>query len=127
MNPGKRPLSPHLQVYKPQITSVLSIFHRLSGVFLCLGVVALCVWAIGLAYGPHVFEWGASFYKTILGKLFFAAVIAAYFYHFSNGIRHLFWDSGHGFSLPTLRKTGYFVLGFAAFMTVLYLFLMMGA
>ena len=118
---GQRPLSPHLQVYKPQLTSVLSIFHRASGIVLCAGVVAMAIWLIGLAYSPDVFERAAAFYTTWFGQLVFAGFVAAFFYHFCNGIRHLFWDAGRGFELGALYKSGYFVLGAAVVLTGLYL------
>lgn len=123
---SKRPLSPHLQIYKLQLTSMLSIMHRASGFVLCFAAIALAMWIIGLAYGPDVFNQAAEFYKTPFGQIIFSGFIAAFFYHFCNGIRHLFWDGGYGFDLPTLYRTGYIVLGTAAVLTIGYLALLGG-
>ncbi len=127
MTKSKRPLSPHLQVYKPQMTSMLSIMHRASGVFLCIAAIALAMWIIGLAYGPDVFEASAAFYNTGFGKAVFSGFVAAFFYHFCNGIRHLLWDGGYGYDLPTLYRTGWIVLIVSAVLTIIYLSMVAGA
>lgn len=105
-----RPLSPHLQVYRPQITSVLSILHRLTGVALGLGALALVYWLAAAASGPRAFAQAQSIAGSWLGWLVLLGFTWALFYHLCNGIRHLFWDVGMGYELPTARLTGWCVL-----------------
>ena len=99
-----RPLSPHLQVYKPQITSVLSISHRLTGVALAAGTLLLAAWIIAAAMGPAAHARVAGFAGSWLGQLMLFGWSVALFYHLLNGIRHLFWDTGRGLDLATAEK-----------------------
>jgi succinate dehydrogenase / fumarate reductase cytochrome b subunit len=110
MNPGNRPLSPHLQVYKPQITSVLSILHRLTGIGLAVGAVVLVYWLNAAAYGPDAFEYAQGLLATWFGRLLLLGWTWALFYHLCNGIRHLYWDAGRGLELQQVHKTGWFVV-----------------
>ena len=109
--PVRRPLSPHLQVYKPQISSVLSIFHRLSGVALTGGVVVLALWLAAAAESPHTFLIAQRLVDSFAGQLVLFGFTVMLFYHFCNGIRHLLWDAGYGFDLSTMHRTGYIVIG----------------
>lgn len=120
MMPSKRPLSPHLQIYKPQLTSILSILHRLTGAFLCLGIVGLVLWLYGIASQPACFTWLVATSHTFLGKSFIFLMLYAFFYHLSNGIRHLVWDAGYGFDIKTVYHTGWLVVGASLVLTVLY-------
>ncbi|MBM3569076.1 MAG: succinate dehydrogenase, cytochrome b556 subunit [Alphaproteobacteria bacterium] len=106
----ERPLSPHLQVYRPQITSVLSILHRLTGVALAGGAVLLAWWLIAAATGPEAFAQVQAASSHWLGKLVAVGFLWALCYHFCNGVRHLAWDAGWGFDLPTTEKTGWAVV-----------------
>lgn len=106
----ERPLSPHLQVYRPQITSVLSIVHRLTGVALCVGTLLLVWWLVAAAAGPEAFEGAQGFIGSILGRLILFGWTWALFYHLCNGIRHLVWDAGYGFELDNLTKSGWVTL-----------------
>lgn len=116
VNKDKRPLSPHIGIYKPQITSILSITHRITGFALYVGALLLAVWIIANVYGcascinPLI---SSSFGKIILILWSFAL-----FYHMLNGIRHLFWDMGKGFEIKTVNITGIIVVIGAVFMTV---------
>ena len=110
MNPGNRPLSPHLQVYKPQITSVLSILHRLTGIGLAAGAVVLVYWLTAAAYGPDAFEYAQGLLATWFGRLLLLGWTWALFYHLCNGIRHMYWDAGRGLELRQVRITGWFVV-----------------
>ncbi len=102
----ERPLSPHLQIYKPQITMVTSITHRITGVALGVGTLLLAWWLIAAATGPEAYETVSAFLTSWFGRLVMFGFTWAIFYHLCNGIRHLFWDAGKGFELPTMRKTG---------------------
>jgi succinate dehydrogenase / fumarate reductase cytochrome b subunit len=110
MNPGNRPLSPHLQVYKPQITSVLSILHRLTGIGLAAGAVVLVCWLNAAAYGPDAFESAQGLLATWFGRLLLLGWTWALFYHLCNGIRHMYWDAGRGLELRQVQITGWFVV-----------------
>lgn len=121
MDPAKRPLSPHLQVYKPQITSVLSIFHRITGIILSLAVCFIAVWAILLLYGEQASTCFESFMSTWFGELLFALFIVSFFYHLFSGVRHLFWDAGYGFDMETVNRSGWAVVVFTLVATVAYL------
>jgi len=110
MNTGNRPLSPHLQVYKPQITSVLSILHRITGVGLAVGALALVYWLNAAAYGPEVFARAQSLFASWLGRLLLIGWTWALFYHLCNGIRHIFWDAGLGLEMAQVKLTGWIVI-----------------
>lgn len=126
MDPRQRPLSPHLQVYKPQLTSMLSIMHRGSGVFLSFGILVLAAWVIAIGYSKETFECVNSFFQGFWGKVLFSAFVAGFFYHFCNGMRHLMWDIGRGFEISTVYKTGWSVLVVSACFTTVYLAFMAG-
>ena len=122
MNSSKRPLSPHLQVYKPQLTSVLSITHRGTGVFLSLGALALTCWLVALAISAELFNIFHQFMVTWYGKLFLASFVFSLFYHLANGIRHLFWDAGLGLEISTTYKSGYLMVLVSVALTAVTLF-----
>lgn len=110
MSSAKRPLSPHLQVYRPQLTSILSITHRLSGVALSLGTLLLVYWLAAAAAGPEAFESAQSFIGSFLGRLLLFGWTIGLFFHLCNGIRHLFWDVGLGFELDDVYRSGWTVV-----------------
>ena len=110
MASADRPLSPHLQVYRPQITSVLSITHRLSGVALSAATLLFTYWVGAAAYGPDAFARAQSLMGSWFGLLVLFGFTIALFFHMANGVRHLFWDIGKGFELKTLRRTGWAVV-----------------
>jgi succinate dehydrogenase / fumarate reductase cytochrome b subunit len=110
MDTGGRPLSPHLQVYKPQITSVLSILHRITGVALAAGTLLLVWWLIAASVGPGYFNIVQSVIGSWIGRLLLFGWSFALFYHLCNGIRHLFWDMGRGYELPTVAASGWVVV-----------------
>lgn len=107
---NKRPLSPHLQIYQPQLTSLMSILHRLSGVFLSLGTVVLAYWLIAAANGAESYQQAQDLLASWLGLLFLFGWSFALFYHLSNGIRHLFWDIGLGMDIQMVYLSGKLVL-----------------
>ena len=113
----ERPLSPHLQIYKPEITSVLSIMHRITGVALTLGTVLVVLWITTLSLGESFYEYYVFFIKSWFGNLILIGFTFAFFYHLSNGIRHLFWDFGYGYELNIALITGVTVLISALILT----------
>lgn len=113
-----RPLSPHLQVYKPQITSVLSITHRATGVFLAFGALVLTYWLTSATYGPDVFQTAQNLIGSIFGKLILFGLTFSLYFHLANGIRHLGWDFGFGFDLPKVRASGIAAVLFALILTI---------
>lgn len=119
VNRGNRPLSPHLQIYRPQITTALSIFHRITGVGLALGAVLVVWWLLAAATGPEYFAFVDGLMTSWLGLLVMLGVTWALGYHLLNGIRHLFWDLGMGFDLDTVNKTGIAVVVGSVLLTAL--------
>lgn len=110
MSSANRPLSPHLQVYRPQLTSILSILHRLTGVALAPGTLLLVYWLAAAANGPEAYFAAQEVIGSILGRLVLLGWTFALFYHLCNGVRHLVWDVGYGFELPTAYLTGWLVV-----------------
>ena len=119
MTKGNRPLSPHLQVYRPQITSMLSITHRLTGVALSVGALVLVYWVNAAAYGPAAFDQVQSFFSHWFGQMMLFGWTLCLFFHLCNGIRHLFWDAGAGLEMTQVRISGWFVLIATAVLTAL--------
>lgn len=113
-----RPLSPHLQIYRPQLTSVLSILHRLTGLALSVGTLLLVYWLIAAAAGEAAFAAAQGFLGSWLGRLLLFGWSFALFYHLANGIRHLFWDLGWGFELKSAYASGWAAVVAAAAMTL---------
>ena len=118
MGTSNRPLSPHLQVYRWQITMVLSILHRASGVFLSMGSVVLAWWLVAAAVGGDYFLMVSGVLASSLGKLALLAWTAAFYFHLSNGLRHLLWDTGWGFEIPQVYLTGWSVILLSAGLTL---------
>ncbi|MEL7310634.1 MAG: succinate dehydrogenase, cytochrome b556 subunit [Pseudomonadota bacterium] len=110
MKTKTRPLSPHLSAYKFRITSTLSILHRMTGVALSAGAVLFATWLISVASGAEAFASFAGFVGSPFGKLIVAGFTFAFFYHLSNGIRHLFWDAGKGFEIEQAQASGWAVV-----------------
>ena len=114
-----RPLSPHLQIYKPQITSVLSISHRITGVALGAGTILLAAWIVAAAMGPAAHGRVAGFMGSWLGQLMLFGWSVALFYHLLNGIRHLFWDAGLGLSPITSHQSGIMAMAFSVVASII--------
>ncbi len=105
----ERPLSPHLQIYRWQITMLMSILHRASGVVLAVGALGLAWWLHALASGGETYAACAALLASLPGKVVLFVFSAALVYHLLNGIRHLLWDSGRGYGIPSLYASGYTV------------------
>src|SRR5438477_13044988 len=118
MSSADRPISPHLQIYRWQLTSVLSILHRAAGVWLSIGAIVLVWWLVAAASTPEAFEAVTDFLNSWFGLLLLFGWSVSLFYHLCNGIRHLVWDTGHGLELNRVYTGGWVVLGATAALTV---------
>ncbi|WP_306142532.1 succinate dehydrogenase, cytochrome b556 subunit [Roseibium sp. MMSF_3412] len=94
---GNRPLSPHLQIYKPILTMVMSILHRITGAALYFGTILLAWWLIAAAAGPSYFDFVNEIYGSIFGRLILFGFTWALVHHMLGGLRHFIWDMGAGF------------------------------
>ena len=118
MRSADRPISPHLQIYRWQLTSVLSILHRAAGIVLSAGAILLVWWLVAAASGPDAYDGVANFLGSWIGLLLLFGWTAALFYHLCNGIRHLVWDTGQALDLKSTYLGGWLVLGGTAVLTV---------
>ena len=109
-----RPLSPHLQVYRPMYTLVLSILHRASGLCLSASGLVFVAWLASAALGPDAYACVARFLSGIPMRIALALALAAFWYHLFAGLRHLAWDAGYGFERETARRSGAVVVLLAA-------------
>jgi len=117
----ERPLSPFMIPvwYRFQITSALSILHRLAGIALALGSILLVWWLVSVAAGGELFRATHAFIASPVGMLLLFGWSIAFFYHLCNGVRHLAWDAGYGFEIHNAYRSGYAVLAATALLTVL--------
>jgi succinate dehydrogenase / fumarate reductase cytochrome b subunit len=117
--PVQRPLSPFMlgQYYRFQLTSVLSLLHRVSGVGLSVGSVLLVGWLVALAGGAWTYAAFAGHLTAWYGQLLLLGWSWALLYHLSNGIRHLAWDLGYGYSIPAVYRSGYLVVAASLLLT----------
>jgi len=118
---ARRPLSPFMigPYYKPQLTSVLSITHRLTGIALAVGTLVLVYWLAAVAAGPEVYAKAQHVMESPVMVLLLFLWTWALFYHLCNGIRHLFWDTGRGFEITTVYKSGKLVVAASIVLTFL--------
>lgn len=121
VNRGNRPLSPHLTIYRPQITSVLSIFHRVTGAGMMVTAVLVTWWFLAAATSPEYFAIADGFLTSWFGILVMALSALGFWYHFFNGLRHIVWDLGYGFEMEQVTQSAYVVMGLAALMTIITL------
>ena len=119
MSTKERPLSPHMTVYRFQLTSVLSFLHRITGVALAVGLLLFVCWLLAVASGPEAYNAVQAFNASIVGRTLLFGWTFALFYHLCNGIRHLVWDAGHGYELPDVYRSGWLVVGASVVLTVL--------
>ena len=113
-----RPLSPHLSIYKPIPTMVMSIVHRITGAALYFGTLLLAWWLIAAASGEAYFEWVNGFFGSFIGRLVLFGYTFALVHHMLGGIRHLFWDTGRGLEKETATKIAYFTIGASTVLTL---------
>lgn len=117
MNSSDRPLSPHLAVYRWQSSNTLSIIHRMTGVALSFGAVALVGWLVSFVAGYGTYSLVNNLFASVIGSLALFGWTFSFFYHLCNGIRHLFWDIGKGFDLRRARQSGVLVVVVALVLT----------
>lgn len=117
MQTASRPIAPHLRIYRWQITMTMSILHRLTGIWLALGTLALVYWLVALAAGPDAYGAAQALFGSGLGQFLMWTWTFCLFYHLCNGIRHLCWDAGWGFEIRTLYISGYGVWAAAGVLT----------
>src|SRR5579884_314834 len=113
-----RPLSPHLQIYRWQLTMTLSILHRITGVGLALGAILFVSWLGAAADGPQSYAGMLNFLGSWIGLLLLFGWTVALFYHLCNGIRHLWWDAGHALELKAVYTGGWIVVAATALLTL---------
>ena len=118
MNKTGRPLSPHLTIYRWPITMTLSILHRVTGVFMAAGVIILAAWLSNAAAGAAAYSQFVTTMSTLAGRLLLLGWSLAFFFHLANGVRHLFWDVGHGFEMRQANASAWFVLILALLSTL---------
>ena len=119
----KNPLSPHLQIYGWQISSLLSITHRIVGVVNAIAITLICFWTIFLLFGEQNYEAIKFFFQSFFGKLIIISLIWSFSFHSLNEIRHLIWDLGYGFNLKTTKITGVItIIGSLVLTILIYLF-----
>ena len=123
MQENNNPLTPHLQIYKWQISSLLSITHRIVGVINILAITLICLWCISLVFGETSYEFTKLFLHSFLGKFMIIALCWTFSFHILNEIRHLAWDLGYGFDLKVSKITGVIVIIGSFIMTVLIFYL----
>jgi succinate dehydrogenase / fumarate reductase, cytochrome b subunit len=95
--PAARPLSPHLQIYRPMLTTIMSIVHRITGAALYVGSLLLAWWLIAAASGPNAYAVFQSVASSVIGRIVLFGYTWALIHHMLGGVRHLIWDTGHGF------------------------------
>ena len=117
MNPSDRPLSPHLAVYRWQLSNTLSIIHRMTGVALSFGAFALVGWLVSFVAGYGTYSLVNNLFGSVIGSLALFGWTFSFFYHLCNGIRHMFWDAGKGFDLRRAQQSGMLVVVAALVLT----------
>jgi len=113
-----RPLSPNVQIYRPQLTSVLSILNRITGIFLSACAVVLVAWLVAAACGPQTYAPVQAAIASWIGRIVLFGATFAFFLHLCGGIRHLVWDTVHGFSLRSIYVSGWSVVAASVVLTV---------
>ena len=114
----KRPLSPHLSIYKPIPTMVMSILHRITGAALYFGTLLMVWWIFAAATSKEHFEFVSWAFNSIVGQLILLGYTWSLMHHMAGGIRHLFWDTGRGFHKHTSTKLAWMTLAFSLIATL---------
>ena len=122
MKKSELPISPHLQIYKPQITSILSITHRITGMCLNFLIIFVSLWLLSLSLGENIYNYFIEFSNTIFMKLVMSISIFGLSYHAMNGIRHIFWDFGFFLNNSSALISGIIVVLSAFVLSILLIF-----
>ena len=120
MQNNSNPLSPHLEIYKWQISSLLSITHRIVGVINILAITLICIWTLSLLLGENSYEITEIFLKSFFGKFLIVFLCWTFSFHILNEIRHLIWDMGYGFDLKVAKITGALAFFGSFVLTILF-------
>ena len=120
MNDSKNPLSPHLQIYRWYISSLLSITHRISGVINLLALILIFFWLIFLSSGENNYESFLLIFNSFFGKFILISFSWSMSFHILSGIRHLFWDFGYGFEIKTANISGVIVIFLSLVLTIVF-------
>ena len=120
MKNNHNPLSPHLEIYKWQISSLLSITHRIVGVINILAITLICIWTLSLLAGEDSYEITKIFLRSFFGKFIIVFLCWTFSFHILNEIRHLIWDMGYGFDLKVSKITGVMVFFGSFALTILF-------
>lgn len=121
---NNRPLSPHLDIYQYQITWTVSIMHRITGVAMTLGLILIVAWLVAAAFSPELFSLIDGVLRSWIGMIIIFGSLWAFWFHFLNGIRHLFWDLGYGFNLSTVWRSGWVVVLGSIILTIFSFFIL---
>ena len=119
MNDSKNPLSPHLQIYRWQVSSLVSIIHRITGILNLLGLIFICAWISSVGMGENLFGYFSVFLKSFIGKFILIGFTWSMSYHLLSGIRHFVWDLGHGYEIKTANLSGIIVIIGSLFLTII--------
>jgi len=120
MEEKNNPLSPHLQIYRWQISSLLSITHRIVGVINILAITTICFWILSLLFGAESYQLINDFFKSFFGKFLVIGLCWTFSFHILNELRHLFWDLGYGYDLKISKITGVSALVGSFFLTIFF-------
>jgi len=120
MNDFKNPVSPHLQIYRWHISSLLSITHRISGVINLLALILIFFWLLGLSFGESNYELFLLIINSFFGKFILIGFTWSMSFHILSGIRHLAWDLGHGFEIKTANISGIIVIICSLVLTIIF-------
>jgi succinate dehydrogenase / fumarate reductase cytochrome b subunit len=116
---AERPLSPHLQIYRPMLTMMMSIAHRITGAALAVGFVLLTWWLVAVSIGPEAYATVDAFFSSLIGKLLLFLFTWALLHHMLGGIRHLIWDTGAGLDKTSIEVLAWLTLITSIVLTVL--------
>ena len=120
MNDSKNPLSPHLQIYRWQVSSLVSITHRISGIINLLALILIFFWLAVLSLGESNYELFLLIINSFVGKFILIGFTWSMFFHLLSGIRHLAWDMGYGFEVKTANISGVIVIIFSLALTIIF-------
>ena len=120
MNDSKNPLSPHLQIYRWHVSSLLSIIHRISGVINLLALILIFFWLLGLSSGDSNYELFLLIINSFFGKFILIGFTWSMSFHILSGIRHLVWDLGYGFEIKTANISGIIVIICSLVLTIIF-------